>query len=213
MKKRVSELSADEFKKTFPIILKEYDPDYKDWYQEEIQSILNTVDSEYVVRLNHIGSSAVEGLTAKPTIDILMEIDGCCNVTKLTEQLKSLGYGEEIFLRFEDPMKLLLGKGYSVDGYAEKVYHLHIRYLGNWDELYFRDYLMAHPDVAAEYGALKKEILSNIEQGRIQRISNGAPNGYSESKLKFVKQYSKAAKLEFSNRYQPKRALSTVINN
>lgn len=39
------------------------------------------------------------------------------------------------------PMRVLVHKGYSSTGYAEKVYHLHIRYLGDWDELYFRDLL------------------------------------------------------------------------
>ena len=67
--------------------------------------------------MNHIGSSAVEGVIAKPTIDMLLEIDGCCNVTRLVDALKAIGYGEAIFIRWDDPMKLLLGKGYSIDGY------------------------------------------------------------------------------------------------
>ena len=78
---------------------------------------------------NHIGSSAVEGVIAKPTIDMLLEIDGCCNVTRLVDALKAIGYGEAIFIRWDDPMKLLLGKGYSIDGYEERVFHLHVRYL------------------------------------------------------------------------------------
>ena len=117
------------------------------------------------------------------------------------DALKAIGYGEAIFIRWDDPMKLLLGKGYSIDGYEERVFHLHVRYLGNWDELYFRDYLIAHPDVAAEYGKLKENILSDIESGKIRRIVDGRPNGYSEAKLKFVEKYSKAAKEEFRNCY------------
>ena len=208
MAKKVSELSADEFKKTFPIILMEYNTSYKDWYESEKKIILDAVNAEDVVRMNHIGSSAVEGVIAKPTIDMLLEIDGCCNVTRLVDALKAIGYGEAIFIRWDDPMKLLLGKGYSIDGYEEKVFHLHVRYLGNWDELYFRDYLIAHPDVAAEYGKLKENILSDIESGKIRRIVDGRPNGYSEAKLKFVEKYSKAAKEEFRNCYSPRAILS-----
>jgi GrpB-like predicted nucleotidyltransferase (UPF0157 family) len=33
--------------------------------------------------------------------------------------------------------------------------HVHVRYSGDWDELYFRDYLMSHTDTAAEYAKLK----------------------------------------------------------
>lgn len=204
MKKKVSELSFDEFKKTFPIILKEYNENYKDWYESEKQNIINAVKAEDIARINHIGSSAVEGLIAKPTIDILLEIDGCCNVTKLVDDLKVIGYGDEIFMRNDNPMRLMLGKGYSTDGYAEKVFHLHVRYLGNWDELYFRDFLIANTDVANEYGKLKLNILKDIEKGLIERIPNGVPNGYSEAKLVFVEKYSKYAKQEFQNRYNPR---------
>ena len=93
----------------------------------EKQNILNVKKSEDIARINHIGSSAVEGLIAKPTIDILLEINDCCTVTKLVEDLKAIGYGDEIFTRSDEPMRWLLGsKGYSSDGYAEKVYHLHV---------------------------------------------------------------------------------------
>jgi Uncharacterized conserved protein len=204
MKKKVSELSIDEFKKTFPIILKEHNTSYKDWYESEKQNILNVVKAQDIARINHIGSSAVEGLIAKPTIDILLEIDGCCNVTKLIDDLKAIGYGIEIFTRNDDPMRLLLGKGYSSDGYAERVYHLHVRYLGDWDELYFRDFLIENPDVSTEYGKLKLNIINDIEKGTIERVPNGMPNGYSQAKLEFVKKYSNAAKQKFQNRYKPR---------
>lgn len=204
MKKKVSELSIDEWKKTFPIILEEYNPHYKDWYESEKQNILNAVKAEDIARINHIGSSAVEGLIAKPIIDILLEIDGCCNVTKLIDDLKVLGYGDEILFRNDDPMRLLLGKGFSSDGYAEKVCLLHVRYLGNWNELYFRDFLIANPEVAAEYGKLKLNILEDIEKGIIERMPNGQPNGYSVAKLAFVEKYSKAAKQEFQSKYKPR---------
>lgn len=204
MKKKVSEMSVEEFKKVFPIILKEHNSNYKDWYENEKQKILSAVNTEDIARINHIGSSAVEGLIGKPTIDILLEIDGSCNVTKLVEDLKAIGYGNEIFTRRDDPMRLLLGKGYSSDGYAEKVYHLHVRYLGNWDELYFRDFLIENPHVATEYGKLKLNIIKDIEDGKIERIPNGKPNGYSQAKLEFVKKYTNFAKEKFHNRYKPR---------
>ncbi len=204
MKKKVSELSIDEWQKTFPIILKQHNTNYKNWFESEKQSILNAVNIKDIARINHIGSSAVEGLIAKPIIDILLEIDGCCNVTSLIDDLKKIGYGVELFSRNDDPMRLLLGKGFSSDGYAEKVCLLHVRYLGNWGELYFRDFLIANPEVATEYGKLKLSILEDIEKGIIERMPNGQPNGYSMAKLAFVKKYTEVAKQEFQNRYKPK---------
>lgn len=204
MKKKVSELTPKEFQKTFPIVLKENNPAYKEWYEEEKNSILRVVNRVDVIRISHIGSSAVEGLIAKPMVDILMEIDGGCNVDKLLSDLKTIGFGVEILNRAENPFRLLLAKGMSCDGFAEKVFLLHVRYLGDWGELYFRDYLIAHPDVAAEYGRLKEEILQDIESGRLERLPNGRPNGYSQAKLAFVQDVTARARQEFTDRYKPK---------
>lgn len=204
MKKKVSELTPEEFQKTFPIVLKEHDPAYKEWYEEEKDSILRAVNREDVIRISPIGSSAVEGLIAKPMVDILMEIDDGCNVDKLLADLKTIGFGVEILNRAENPFRLLLAKGMSCDGFAERVFLLHVRYLGDWGELYFRDYLIAYPDVAAEYGRLKAGILQDIESGRLERLPNGRPNGYSQAKLAFVQDVTARARKEFTDRYKPK---------
>ena len=50
---------------------------------------------------------------------------------------------------------LSFNKGYTGNGYAERVFHLHLRYVGDNNELYFRDYLIEQPDVAKEYEELK----------------------------------------------------------
>ena len=202
MKKKVSDLTPEEFQKTFPIVLKEHNADYAAWYESEKAEILRVIDGADVARINHIGSSAIAGLVAKPIVDILLEIDGCCNVTKLQENLKTLGFGEELMTRAENPFRLLLTKGMSCDGFAEKVFFLHVRYLGDWNELYFRDYLLAYPEVAAEYGELKLQILGDIESGKLLRMPNGNPNGYSMAKLEFVERISAAAKREFAGRYR-----------
>jgi GrpB-like predicted nucleotidyltransferase (UPF0157 family) len=144
------------------------------------------------------------GLISKPTIDILMEIDGSSNTKKLIEDLNKIGYGDEIFTKNYDPIKYLLGKGYSINGYAEKVFHLHIRHFGDWDELYFRDYLATHSEIMIEYGKLKMNILSDIKKGIIERLPNGKPNGYSKAKLAFVEKYTKIAREVYKEKYKPK---------
>ncbi len=214
MKKKVSELTPEEFQKTFPIVLKEYNPSYKEWYEVEKDHILSVVNNEDVLRINHIGSSAVEGMIAKPIIDILLEINGSCDVTKLLNDLNTIGYGEGIFQESKHPFRLLLSKGMTCDGFSEKVYFLHVRYLGDWNELYFRDFLRVHPDIAKEYGKLKLNILNDINNGIIERMPNGIPNGYSQAKFSFVEKFSAIAKHEFQNRYKPvKRKITHSIYN
>lgn len=92
----------------FPIILKEHNPNYKDWYEEEKQRIISHVKPENIARISHIGSTAVEGLTAKPTVDILLEIDGACSVSEVTEVFENLGW--RLMSREDDPVKLSFNK-------------------------------------------------------------------------------------------------------
>lgn len=202
MKKTIPEMTAEELRQVMPIRIKEHSSNYNEWYESEKQNIINAVKFENIIRINHIGSSAVEGLLAKPIIDILLEVDGCCNETQITNDLKTLGY----WLWRHDPagsMKLLFIKGYtSADGLAgfeEKVYNLHVRYFGNWNELYFRDYLIAHPDTANEYAKLKSDILNEFNNDiSIFEV------GYERAKIDFVEKYSHIAKQEFRDKYKPR---------
>ncbi len=67
-------MSLKELWTIFPIILKEHNSIYKKWYTEESKKIIQAVNRENITRISHIGSSAVEGLLAKPIVDILIEI-------------------------------------------------------------------------------------------------------------------------------------------
>lgn len=192
MKADLSELSLEELWTLFPIILKEHNPDYKVWYEEEKQRIISKVKPENLIRISHIGSTAVKGLTAKPIVDILLEIDGACGVSAIIKVLKTLGW--RLMSQEDDPVKLSFNKGYTPEGFADRVYHLHVRYFGNWPELYFRDFLIAYPDVAGEYERLKLKLWKQYEHDR---------DGYTEAKTDFVRRYSDMAKVEFNNRYLP----------
>ena len=96
---------------------------------------------------------------------------------------------------YEPELNLVFNKGYTPDGFAEKVYHLHVRYLRDWNELYFRDYLLDHTEVAAQYGILKLGLLKEYEHNR---------DGYTEAKSEFIKSYTEKARIEYAGRYMPK---------
>ena len=83
-------------------------------------------------------------------------------------------------------------KGYTKYGFAEKVYHLHVRYLDDWNELYFRDYLREHKDVADEYAKLKLSLWKKYEHDR---------DGYTDAKRKFVLRMTEEARKKYKNRY------------
>ncbi|WP_416825279.1 GrpB family protein [Ectobacillus polymachus] len=195
MGKDLSEMTLEELWELFPIILKEHNTDYKNWYETEKQRLLNFIDKKMIIRINHIGSSAVEGLIAKPTVDILLEIDNESNIEKLTDIL--LHNGWLLMSSQKQPFfNMVFNKGYTKDGFAEKVYHLHVRYYGNWNELYFRDYLMEHEEVANEYGKLKLRLIEKYEHDR---------DGYTDAKSDFILKYTKKAKEEYDDKYNPRK--------
>ena len=121
---------------------------------------------------------------------------------ELIESMKSIDFGVEVLMRKENPFELLMAKGMTVNGFDERVYLLHIRYCDDWNELYFRDYLLEYPDVAQEYGKLKEKILDDIKEGRMERMPNGQPNGYSKAKFAFVEDISNKAKDRYQDRYK-----------
>lgn len=178
----------------FPIILRVHDPKWEERYRGEKGRLINAAGESNIVRINHIGSTAVPHLTAKPTIDILIEIAHSCDTEKLKEDLVSIGY---IYTAQPDnPLRhMMFLKGYTPQGFKGQAFHVHIRYPGDWGELYFRDYLKEHKDIAAEYGMLKAELIKQYEHDR---------DGYTEAKTEFINRYTDKAREEYKGRYEIK---------
>lgn len=88
--------------------------------------------------------------------------------------------------------RISFNKGYTENGFSEKVFHLHLRYAGDNDELYFRDYLIEFPDIAKEYEKLKISLWKEYEHNR---------DAYTNAKTEFVKKYTEKAKSIYGNRY------------
>lgn len=191
--KKLEEMTLAELWELFPIILKEHRSEYKRWYEEEEQQLTELFADFPIQRINHIGSTSVEGLIAKPIVDILLEFPDGYDVEGASARLQNDGW----ILMIEDKEKqtLDLNKGYTPEGFAEKVYHLHVRAIGDWDELYFRDYLRKYPEVARQYEELKLVLKEKYEHNR---------DAYTDEKSEFVQKYSQKAREEFGSRYLPK---------
>lgn len=191
MPKPLSEMTLEELWQLFPILLRDHNPAYSQWYREEADALEQALSSDAVARMEHIGSTAVEGLLAKPTVDILLELRPGCDIARLREALAAAGWGC-MHSQTKPLFQLDYNKGYTPEGFADRVFHLHIRYTGDWDELYFRDYLRLHPEVAREYAALKRGLLQAYEHDR---------DGYTAAKTAFVREHTSAARAQFGPRY------------
>jgi len=191
--KELMEMDLEELWKLFPIVLKGHNPEYMAWYEEECASLFNSLSDFSIFRINHIGSTSVKGLIAKPTVDILLELFEGYDVDLAIQTLQGSGW---IAMARDYQMHTIdLNKGYTPNGFAERVYHLHVRLAGDHGELYFRDYLREHPNVSREYGQLKILLKEEFEHDR---------DAYTDAKSEFISKYTTLARVEFKERYDPK---------
>lgn len=186
MGKALTEMSLEELWQLFPIFLTQHQACWAEWYAAEAAALRAALPP--YVRLSHIGSTAIPDIWAKPIIDILAEAPANCSLMKLRDTLTRSGY----LCMNQQPSRLSFNKGYTEHGFAEKVFHLHLRYQGDNDELYFRDYLRAHPDTALQYEALKLDLWKKFEHDR---------DGYTDAKSAFVLECTRKAKNLYPNRY------------
>ncbi|NLW31536.1 MAG: GrpB family protein [Fibrobacter sp.] len=190
MSKKLEEMTNEELWKLFPVIVSEYNPIWKENYLSEKKIIEKAIGIKNIVRINHYGSTSVPGLKAKPTIDILLEIKDDTDTDKLINAMRGAGYIYSPQPQNPPPHMMFL-KGYTNEGFRGQAFHVHVRYGGVWDELFFRDYLCNHPEVAHEYSKLKLELKQKFEYDR---------DGYTEAKTGFIKKYTKMAKKENKNK-------------
>ncbi len=181
MSKKLSEMSLEELWQLFPIFLENHKTYWVDWYNEEVKNLKNILPQ--AIDFYHIGSTAISGIMAKPIIDIIVAVDTCNQMSQVANILKENGY----IIMSEKDNRMSLNKGYTESGFAEKVYHIHLRLKGDIDEVYFKNYLIDNPDIAKEYEELKIMLWKKYEFDR---------DAYTNAKTKFVQKYTKLAKLK-----------------
>ena len=182
-------MSLAELWQLFPIILSPFNPLWKAWFEEEKTFLQQRLPSDKVLRISHIGSTAIGEIWAKPIIDILVEAGQTASLLQIKEIFLQAGY----LCMKETPTRLSFNKGYTLQGFANKVFHLHLRYWGDNDELYFRDYLQDHLLVARQYEALKISLWKSYEHDR---------DAYTAHKTDFITKYTQIAKELYKGRYE-----------
>ncbi len=191
MNEPLNEMTNEELWELFPIILSVHNPIWVTSYLKEKPVLKQAVGIQHIVRMNHVGSTVIPNLIAKPTIDILLEIKDNTDIERLISNMQSAGY-----IYSEQPNNpaphMMFKKGYTPQGFEGQAFHVHVRYNGDWDELYFRDYLLAHPEIADEYGKLKLELKRKYEHDR---------DGYTCAKTDFIKRITKLARANIQISY------------
>jgi GrpB-like predicted nucleotidyltransferase (UPF0157 family) len=144
-----------------PIEVAAYDPAWPVRFGElgrELRAGLGAV----ALRIDHIGSTSVPGLAAKPIIDIQVSVADFEPLAAYRLPLEQLGY----VYRADNPERT---KRYLREPPGRRRTHLHVRRAGRFSEqwaLLFRDYLRAHAEVAAEYAAVKQRLALQFRDDR-----------------------------------------------
>ena len=113
---------------------------------------------EVALRVDHVGSTSVPGLAAKPIVDIQVSVPAVADLPAYQPQLEALGYGYEAHPGPDGIDDLPF---FPKPIAPPRAFHIHVVEAGSWNEqrhLLFRDRLRAHPDDVAEYLAVKREL-------------------------------------------------------
>lgn len=180
MGKSLEEMTLEELWELFPVVLVPHRPQWLEWAGDEIKS-LSELLRDYTPVITHIGSTAIAGIQAKPIVDILVEISPDADWRRARAMMEGSGY----ICMSASGYRMSFNKGYTPEGYAERVFHVHIHAVGDNDEIIFRDYLNSHPTVAREYEALKLSLLPRYSNDR---------DGYTAAKTEFVNKIMALAK-------------------
>lgn len=188
MEKELPKMTLQELWRLFPISLVKPDEKWAGNYKEIEFSLRKILSGYRIDRISHIGSTAIKGIWAKDIVDVLIEIPNTVYIKDVAQVIEHNG-----FIRMSTGNKRIsLNKGYTNKGFAEKVYHVHLRYTGDNDELYFRDYLNEHPQIAKEYENLKLELWKKYENNR---------DSYTDAKTDFIRKWTAEARKIYSGRY------------
>lgn len=174
-----------------PVEITSYDPGWPQSFEREKLHLRSCLPKSLVRRIEHFGSTAVPGLWAKPIIDILVEVTSLAEARRrIVPLLEEQGY--EYFWRpsFGDDVPPYYAWFIKRDQQGNRTHHLHMleSHYKQWESLLFRDYLIAHPDVAGEYADLKIRLLAGYKDDRA---------GYTQAKGDFIRRVTKLARASY----------------
>lgn len=165
-----------------------------EWHRrfEEEKALLQASIGQYVLEIQHVGSTSIPGMTAKPIIDIAVAVESFEEATVCIGPLDALGY--EYRGEYGIPRRHYFVKG------DPRTYHLHMNEIGSraWEnQVLFRDYLIAHPQLAEEYAALKVDLAQRHPTNREAYVDEKAP--FIERVLRMAREARRASPLSLDS--------------
>lgn len=180
---RIAELTRE------PIAIVPYDERWPALYTEEEGRLVRSLPLDVVKRITHIGSTAVPGLSAKPIIDIQVEVTSLDRVRReVVPIMKDLAY-EFIWRPTMGERAPYYAWFIKRNERGLRTFHVHMVEpdQATSDRLLFRDHLRAHPEVAQQYEALKQALVTAHPADRA---------AYTHAKTPFIAEVLQRARAE-----------------
>ncbi|MDE6370594.1 MAG: GrpB family protein, partial [Duncaniella sp.] len=128
MEKALTDMTLEELWQLFPISLVRHNPLWKEWAHQEITFLYGVLSDHYPI-ITHIGSTAIPDILAKPIIDILVETN-LDDKNTIRKTMENNGY----ICMSDSSKRISFNKGYTPQGYAERVFHIHFHPIGDNQE-------------------------------------------------------------------------------
>ncbi len=167
----------------YMIILQPHNPNWAQQFEQEKATLLRTA-GQWIKQIEHIGSTAIPGICAKPTVDILLGVTDLAIADQhLVKAIVSLGYDYIQAYEAQMPCRRFF---YKDSQPGERLYHIHLVEKDSdfWQRhLLFRDYLRSHQDAAQAYEQLKLALAPEYTDG----------NEYAAAKTDFIQSIQQLA--------------------
>ncbi len=180
---------------TDSVFIVDYNPQWPQMYEQEKARIQDAI-GEYLIDIQHVGSTSIPGLSSKPVIDIMTVIRNISLIEQCVQPLEALDYlyqGERGI-----PGRHFFRKPIDIS-HIGRAYHMHVVEKGHdqW-VMYqlFREYMLLHPESVSQYDILKRELA----------LKHGSDRAaYTAAKASFIESIIRAAVIEGMNEMKSKR--------
>jgi len=146
-----------------------YTTEWKRLFEQE-KALLQAAVGDYVLDIQHVGSTSIPGMVAKSIIDIGIAVRSFEEATVCVNPIKQLGY--EYRGEHGIPRRHFFVKG------DPRTHHVHVNEIDSRDwenQVLFRDDLIRHPEIAQEYAELKMELAQRFPTDRQAYLDGKAP--------------------------------------
>jgi L-amino acid N-acyltransferase YncA/GrpB-like predicted nucleotidyltransferase (UPF0157 family) len=170
------------------VVIVPYNLAWPKMFEEEKRHLFACLPQDIIKRIEHFGSTAIPGLSAKPIIDILVEVTSL-EKTKKAIVLILIAQGYEYFWRPTHGNKGPPFYAWFIkrDTDGKRTHHIHMveAEFEHWERLLLRDYLIEHPPLIKEYQQLKLHLAEQFPKDRV---------AYTAAKTKFIVKITLLAK-------------------